>query len=53
MIAPRFLAVMLLASATALWAQESEVSINTPPQNKYTYWFLKPFHLEKRTVPPH
>jgi outer membrane protein TolC len=52
MIAPRFLALMLLAPAAALWAQQSEVSINTPPQNKYTYWFLKPFHLEKRTVPP-
>ena len=51
MIAPRFLALMLLASAAALWGQQSEVSIDTPPQNKYTYWFLKPFHLEKRTVP--
>jgi outer membrane protein TolC len=43
--------MMLLASAAALWAQPSEVSIDTPPQNKYTYWLLKPFHLEKRTVP--
>ena len=51
MTAPRFLALMLLAPAAALWAQQSEVSIDTPPQNKYTYWFLKPFHLEKRTVP--
>jgi outer membrane protein TolC len=51
MIAPRFLSLVLLISGAALWAQESEVSINTPPQNKYTYWFLKPFHLEKRTVP--
>lgn len=51
MIAPRFLALILLASAAALWAQQPEVSIDTPPQNKYTYWFLKPFHLEKRTVP--
>jgi len=51
MIAPRFLALMLLAPAAALWAQQSEVSIDMPPQNKYTYWFLKPFHLEKRTVP--
>jgi outer membrane protein len=51
MISHRFLALALLAG-TGLWAQQSEVSINTPPQNKYTYWFLKPFHLEKRTVPP-
>jgi outer membrane protein TolC len=51
MTAPRFLALMLLAPTAALWAQQSEVSIDTPPQNKYTYWFLKPFHLEKRTVP--
>jgi outer membrane protein len=52
MIAPRFLALILLASASPLWAQQSEVSIETPPQNKFTYWFLKPFHLEKRTVSP-
>jgi len=52
MIAPRFLAVMLWGSAAALWAQQPEVSIETPPQNKYTYWFLKPFHLEKRVVAP-
>src|SRR5580704_12457373 len=52
MIAPRFLALALLVSGTALWAQQPEVSIDTPPQNKYTNWFLKPFHLEKRTVPP-
>jgi outer membrane protein TolC len=52
MIAPRFLALMLMASAAALWAQPSEVSIDVPKQNKYTYWFLKPFHLEQRTVPP-
>jgi outer membrane protein TolC len=51
MIRLRFLALMLLAPAAALWAQPSEVSIDNPPQNKYTYWFLKPFHLEKRTVP--
>ncbi|HEX3744388.1 MAG TPA: TolC family protein [Bryobacteraceae bacterium] len=52
MIAPRFLALLLLAPLAALWAQESEVAIQTPPQSKYTHWFLKPFHLEKRTVPP-
>jgi outer membrane protein TolC len=52
MIAPRFLAVMLWGSAAALWAQQPEVSIETPPQNKFTYWFLKPFHLEKRVVTP-
>jgi outer membrane protein len=51
MIAPRFLTLLLLAPAAGLWAQQSEVSIDVPPQNKYTYWFLKPFHLEKRTVP--
>ena len=43
---------MLWASAAALWAQQPEVSIETPPQNKYTYWFLKPFHMEKRVVTP-
>src|SRR5271166_999183 len=52
MIAPRLLTVMLWGSAAALWAQQPEVSIQTPPQNKYTYWFLKPFHLEKRVVTP-
>jgi outer membrane protein len=52
MIRPYFLAFLLLASTAALWAQQPEVSINTPPQNKYTYFLLKPFHLEKRTVPP-
>jgi outer membrane protein TolC len=52
MIASRFLALILLASGAAVWAQQSEVSIETPPQNKFTYWFLKPFHLEKRTVSP-
>ena len=52
MLRPRLLAWMLVASSgAALWAQQSEVSITTPPQNKYTYWFLKPFHMEKRTVP--
>ena len=43
---------MLWASAVALWAQQPEVSIETPPQNKYTYWLLKPFHMEKRVVTP-
>jgi outer membrane protein TolC len=43
---------MLWGSAAALWAQQPEVSIETPPQNKITYWFLKPFHLEKRVVTP-
>jgi outer membrane protein TolC len=52
MNAPRLLAVMLWGSTAALWAQQSEVSIETPPQNKITYWFLKPFHLEKRVVTP-
>jgi outer membrane protein TolC len=51
MTAPRFIALLLTASGAALWAQQSEVSIDVPAQNKYTYWFLKPFHLEKRTVP--
>ena len=52
MIAPRFLALMLLASAAALRAQAPEVSIRTPPPNKYTGWLLKPFHLDKRIVAP-
>jgi outer membrane protein len=52
MNAPRLLAVMLWGSTAALWAQQPEVSIETPPQNKITYWFLKPFHLEKRVVTP-
>ena len=52
MIAPRFLALILLAPAAGLWAQQPEVSIDTPPAPKYTGWLLKPFHLEQRTVPP-
>jgi outer membrane protein TolC len=52
MIRSHSLALLLLVSAACLWAQQSEVSIETPPQNKYTYWFLKPFHLEKRVVAP-
>jgi outer membrane protein TolC len=52
MIRPRLLALLFLASGAALWAQQPEVSIEAPPQNKYTYWFLKPFHLEKRVVTP-
>src|SRR5271157_3857832 len=52
MMRPRLLALLCVASGTALWAQQSEVSIETPPQNKYTYWFLKPFHIEKRVVAP-
>ena len=41
-----------LALAATLLAQDSEVSINTPPQPKYIGKLLQPFHLEKRTVPP-
>ena len=52
MIRPRLLALLCVASGAALWAQQPEVSISTPPQNKYTYWFLKPFHMEKRQVSP-
>jgi outer membrane protein TolC len=52
MIRPRFLALLFVASGAVLWAQQSEVSIENPPQSKYTYWFLKPFHLEKRVVSP-
>ena len=48
----QFLAVMVLASGSAAFAQQPEVSIDTPPPSRYIGRFLKPFHLEKRTVPP-
>jgi outer membrane protein TolC len=48
----RLLAVMALASGSAAFAQAPEVSIDTPPPPRYVGRFLKPFHLEKRTVPP-
>lgn len=48
----RLVAVMVLASGSAALAQQSEVSIDTPKPPRYIGRFLKPFHLEKRTVPP-
>ena len=50
MRAPGFLAAILLAPAA--FAQSSEVSITAPPPPKYFGTILKPFHLEKRIVPP-
>src|SRR5678815_3802388 len=47
-----FLAVVLLASVSTIFAQSSEVSIQTPPPPKYVGSILKPFHLERRVVAP-
>jgi outer membrane protein len=47
----RLPAVMALAAGSVAFAQQSEVSIDTPPPPKYIGKFLRPFHLEKRTVP--
>ena len=44
--------VFLCFAALPAFAQSSEVSIETPPPRPYVGRFLKPFHLEKRTVPP-
>lgn len=38
--------------APAVLAQSSEVSIRTPPPLPFVGRFLKPFHLERRVVPP-
>src|ERR1035437_3978727 len=43
-------AVVLLASGSTMFAQSSEVSIQTPPPPKYVGRLLKPFHLERRGV---
>src|SRR5260370_12716162 len=43
-------AVVLLASGSTIFAQSSEVSIQSPPPPKYVGRFLKPFHLDKRVV---
>jgi outer membrane protein len=48
----RILATMALAAGSLVFAQPSEVSINTPPPPKYVGKILAPFHLEKRTVAP-
>ncbi len=45
-------AVVLLASGSTIFAQSSEVSIQSPPPPKYVGRFLKPFHLDKRVVAP-
>jgi len=42
----------ILAIAGLCYAQTSEVSIETPPQPRYVGPILRPFHLEKRVVPP-
>jgi outer membrane protein TolC len=44
------LTVLLLARGVL--AQSSEVSIQTPPPTPVIGRFLKPFHLERRIVPP-
>jgi len=46
------LAVVLLASVSTIFAQSSEVSIQSPPPPKYVGTILKPFHLERRVVAP-
>src|ERR1700694_4577073 len=43
-------AAVLLASVSTIFAQSSEVSIQSPPPPKYIGPILKPFHLEKRVV---
>jgi outer membrane protein len=50
MRAPGILTAILLAPAA--FAQSSEVSITNPAPPRYVGRFLKPFHLEKRYVPP-
>ena len=47
---PGILTVLLLARGVL--AQPSEVSIQTPPPPPVIGRFLKPFHLERRIVPP-
>ena len=47
---PTLLTAILLAPAA--FAQSSEVSIQTPPPLPFVGRFLKPFHLERRVVPP-
>ncbi len=42
----------ILAIASQCFAQTSEVSIETPPQPRIVGPILRPFHLEKRVVPP-
>ncbi|HYW45516.1 MAG TPA: TolC family protein [Bryobacteraceae bacterium] len=44
--------LVLFAPFAALFAQSSEVSIQTPKPPPYVGRFLRPFHLEKRVVPP-
>src|ERR1035438_8226831 len=43
-------AAVLIVSGPGVFAQSSEVSIQTPPPPKYVGRFVKPFHLEKRVV---
>ena len=43
---------MALAFGSIALAQPSEVSIQSPPPPRIIGRFLKPFHLEKRIVPP-
>lgn len=50
MRAPGILTAILFAPAA--FAQSSEVTITTPPPPPVIGGLLKPFHLEKRTVPP-
>jgi outer membrane protein len=47
---PGFLTAILLVPAA--FAQSSEVSITAPPPTPIIGGLLKPFHLEKRYVPP-
>ncbi len=42
----------ILAIACSCYAQTSEVSIEAPPQPRIVGPILRPFHLEKRAVPP-
>jgi outer membrane protein len=42
----------ILAIASTCYAQTGEVSIETPPPPRIVGPILRPFHLEKRVVPP-
>src|SRR5262249_54571733 len=47
---PGFLSALLLAAAA--FAQTSEVTVEMPPERPVVGLFLRPFHFEKRIVPP-
>jgi outer membrane protein len=48
----KYLAVLAIASLSYAQTPSGEVSIESPPQPRYVGPILRPFHLEKRVVPP-